>query len=95
MVNVNEFSKESVYVLHIDAAVKELAALCYNHRIPMFFSAAVANTDNGKTIFKNEYVSPAKVDVVLLDDQLSRHVNVKNGFVTSMPAELDEIEIDQ
>jgi len=91
---MNEFNKESVYDAHIADAVKELAALCYGYGIPMFFSAAVANTDDGKTVFKNEYVSPTKVDVTLLDDQLARHVNVKNGFVTVLPEELDEVEFE-
>ncbi|MDR0287533.1 MAG: hypothetical protein LBI03_07520 [Clostridiales bacterium] len=89
-----EFKKENEYDSEIEPAVKALAALCYSRGIPMFFSAAVANTSNGGTTFKTEYVSPAKVNVTLHDDQLSRHVNVKNGFETVMPVELDEIEID-
>jgi len=91
---LKEFNKESAYDAHIDAAAKALAVLCYKYGIPMFFSAAVANTEDGKTRFRTEYVSAGKVGAALLDDQLSRHVNVKNGFDTVMPSKLDEIEID-
>ena len=91
---MNEFKKANVYDFQIAPAVKALAALCYKHGIPMFFAAAVANTDEGTTEFRNEYVSAAKVGISLLDDQLSRHVNVKNGFETTMPKKLDEIDID-
>lgn len=91
----NEFKKSDIYETQIAPAVRALAALCYKHGIPMFFSAAVSNTDDGKTEFQNEYVSAAKVGVTLLDDQLSRHVNVKNGFITVVPTQLDVIEVDQ
>ena len=90
---MKEFNKENVYEQQIDAAAKALAALCYKSGIPMFFSAAVANTEDGKTEFKTEFVSATKIGVELYDDHLSKHVNVKNGFNTVMPTELDEIEI--
>jgi hypothetical protein len=91
---LKEFNKESVYETQINATAKALAALCYKNGIPMFFSAAVANTDDGsRTEYRTEFVSAAKVGVDLTDDQLSRHVNVKNGFNTVMPKELDEIEV--
>ena len=88
-----EFNKENVYDKKIADAVKSLAALCYRCGVPMFFTAAVANTEDGKTEYRSEYVSAVKAQVTLLDDQLSKHVNVKNGFNTVMPTELDEIEI--
>ena len=87
MVNIKDASQ-------ISAAAKALAALCYRHGIPMFFSAAVKNTDDGTTEYRSEYVSAAKAGVSLLDDQLSRHVNIKNGFITILPTKLDKIEID-
>ena len=95
MNELDEFKKESVYNSQIAAAVSSLAALCYKHGIPMFFSAAVANTDSGGTVFKTEYVSADKVNVTLLDDQLSKHVNVKNGFNTVIPTQLEEIVINE
>jgi len=91
---LKDFNKESVYDTQIFAAAKALAALCYKHGIPMFFSTAVKNTDDGTTEYRSEYVSAAKASVSLLDDQLSRHVNVKNGFITVLPTKLDEIDID-
>ena len=88
-----EFNKESEYDAHIATVVNELSALCYKYGIPMFFTAAISNTEDGKTEFRNEYVSATKTGVDLLDDQLSKHVNVKNGFNTVIPIKLEEIEI--
>ena len=91
---MNEFNKTSTYDSQIAPAANALVDLCYKHGIPMFFSAAVANTDDGATEFRTEYVSASKVGVTLQDDQLSRHVNVNNGFDTVIPTTLDEIEIE-
>ena len=90
---MNEFKKEDIYNAKIAAAAKALSDLCYRSGIPMFFSAAIANTDDGTTVFKSEYVSAARVGATLLDDQLCRHVNVMNGFTTVMPSKLEEIDI--
>lgn len=91
---IGKYDKRKTYDAVIAEKVKELSALCYQNGIPVFISVAVANTEDGKTEYRNEYVSPEKASVRLTDNQLCRHVNVLNGFVTVLPSQMDEIEID-
>jgi len=91
---LEKYDKRETYNAVIAEKVKELSALCYQHGIPVFISAAVANTDDGKTAYRNELVSAEKAGVSLTDDQISRHVNVLNGFETVLPSIMDEINMD-
>lgn len=90
---MEKYDKRKTYDDIIAEKVNTLSALCYQNGIPVFISTAVANTEDGKTEYRNEYVSPEKAGVRLTDDQLSRHVNILNGFMTILPSKMDEIDI--
>lgn len=84
-------NRKNVYNEHIESLVQEVKLSCYEHRIPMFFSAAICD-EHGKTEYKNVMISPALVDTRLSDDRISKMVNVMNGFDTVPPSEVMEIE---
>ena len=84
--------KYDEYELIIAPLVFSLKQRCYECGIPFFISAAVANLDGG-TVYKNEMVSPLMVNADLLDDKISRYVNVLSGFNTVLPKEAIEIEM--
>ena len=91
---MKEFNSREAYTAYVAATVKTLTELCYKHKLPLFLTVAVRNTANG-TEYLSEYISPAIIDVSLQDDQLSRHVNVMNGFDTVLPEQPDEIDIPE
>lgn len=78
------FDKSQEYEGEIKKLVQRLASLCYEKRLPMFCCVAVANSDTG-TEYRAESVTPDKAGVHLNDDQISRHINVLQGFVTRLP----------
>ena len=90
---MSDFNKESDYDIYIAEHVKEVVSLCYKHKIPMFFTAAVVNSNDSDTEYVSEYISAKKVNINLSEDKLSGHINVANGFETVLPKELDEFEL--
>lgn len=87
-----QYNKTSVYRSDIEPLVKKLASLCYENGLPCFISVALSNTSDGKTAYASDLVSPDKVQVSLNDDQISRHVNILNGFHTKLPE--DPVTLD-
>lgn len=79
------------YAAEIAPLVLELKKKCYEHNIPMFFCAAVA--DNGKTTeYKNEMLSAEIVRQNLSDDRIAKMVNVVLGYDVVMPSKPQEID---
>ena len=79
------FDKKQVYETELQGAAERLARMCYERGLPCFISVAVAD-DGNRTEYRNEAVSPDKAHAELSDDQISRHINVCNGFHTKLPA---------
>lgn len=80
------FDKSQEYEGEIKKLVQQLAALCYEKHLPMFCCVAVANSAAG-TEYRAESITSDKAGVHLSDDQISRHINVLQGFVTRLPDE--------
>jgi hypothetical protein len=90
---INNFDKTDVFDAQIQEKVDEVLRLCNRERIPMFFCAAVKNSEEG-TEYRKEMFASASNGIKLTNDYLPDFVNVTNGFSTTPPFEMLEIPID-
>lgn len=63
----------------IDKKLEELLELCRIHRVPMFTSIAIGNSEEGTEYNNVTYNSPSH-GIELKDDQIRKHILVSNGF---------------
>lgn len=70
----------------IDQAMKKLLEVCQIHRVPMFASAAVGNSEDGTEYMNITYGAPAH-NIQLKDDQIRHHILIANGFHAVPPRE--------
>ena len=89
---MDTYDKSQEYEGEIKKIVQKLATLCYEKHMPMFCCVAVTNA-NGETQYRAESVTPDKAGVHLNDDQISRHINVLQGFITRLPDEPIVLEL--
>lgn len=75
------FDRTKDYEEKIEPILLELNRQCVICGIP-YFGAFCVKEQDGKTSYKNVLYSANTVGVVLTDDQLSKHINVANGFDT-------------
>lgn len=85
MVNKTNEAKE-----HVIPLMEELKKQCLLNGIPCFVSVAVGDfldpkTNEPMTKYVSEIVSPAVVETKLVDDRITKMLNVINGFDTVDP----------
>lgn len=90
---INNFDKTEVFDTQIQEKVDEVLRLCNRERIPMFFCAAVKNSEEG-TEYRKEMFASVSNGIKLTNDFLPDFVNVTNGFATTPPAEMLELNFD-
>ena len=73
------YDKTKEYDKYIREKVEELRMLCYDNDIPMFFTAAVQNSDSG-TIYESAMVNDDVRGLVLKKDRISDMVKILNDF---------------
>lgn len=86
-----EFDKKDIYENEIAEKVTELVQLCNKERMPMFITVCVKNDKHG-TEYINDMFAAASNGIKLQKDVIPDHVNVMNGFKTSPPVDVVELE---
>lgn len=74
------FDKEKEFNDECKLLLDELVQKCRESQIPFFFSAAIKN-DEEETIYINDGVMTGSSGIVLLNDQIKRHMAVAGGFI--------------
>lgn len=74
------YDKTEFYEKEIQPRIDEIKKLCRVNDVPFISCCAIANTDNGKTVYRNDGVSTGSMGVCLHDDQFERLLCVMNGF---------------
>lgn len=87
------FNKRDEYNSLIAEKVTEIKRLCHIHRIPMFITLCLENTES-KSVYEKEMISSATCGCELSDDQIAKHVNVSLGFDTIQPSQELSIDMD-
>ena len=87
------FDKRNEYTALIADKVMEIKRLCHIHKIPMFITLCVENTES-KSVYEKEMISAATCGHELTDDQIVKHVNVSLGFDTVQPSQELSIDMD-
>ena len=87
------FNKKAEYNSLIADKVTEIKRLCHIHKIPMFITLCIENTDS-KSVYEKEMISSATCGYELSDDQIVKHVNVSLGFDTISPTQELSIDMD-
>lgn len=75
------FDRTEDYEKKIKPLLKDLNRLCVISGIPYFAAFGVKEQD-GQTTYKNVVYSANSLNTKLSDDQISKHINVANGFDT-------------
>lgn len=73
------YNKAEIYEQKIAPLVANLKRACYREGIPMFFCAAIRDTEKGMA-YQNEMVSFAVVTAQTDDDRIAKLVNVIMGY---------------
>jgi hypothetical protein len=90
---MKDFDKTYVFDSEIQERIDEIVRICNRERIPMFFCAAVKNSEEG-TEYRKEMFATASNGITLKQDFIPSFLNVTNGFATVPPSEIVEIEFD-
>ena len=88
---MTEFDKRDIYESLIEPKVTELIQLCNKERMPVFITVCVKNDDKD-TEYENNMFASASNNIYLKKDRIPDHVNVMNGFSTTPPADIVELE---
>lgn len=72
--------------------IKEIDNLCAQHRIPYFFSAAIAN-DNEGTKYENTCRSALPFGIALTDDRITTYLKVYRGCEVVFPESLPDMSM--
>lgn len=75
------FNKREDYKRFVEPHLRKAYAECMVHGIPFFSSCCVAD-DGTFSDYMNLINGSVSNGIKLTDDQLSRHINVSNGFDT-------------
>ena len=76
------FNKKAKYDEHIKEKMEEVKKLLEEHEIPYFFTACIANSENG-TEYKSEVLSPESLGFSVEENHMEDHINILNGFTTT------------
>lgn len=87
------YNKKAYFKKNIYPIMQQLIKECYYAKIPVFFSAAVANTDTS-TVYISESVSDTDVEFRLSDDKISDFIKILRGGRVLLASESDEIDFD-
>ena len=92
--NLTIYNKEDVFEKEIKAKLDEVIALCNFNRIPFFYSACVANSENGAE-YKSDSIGAAEKEIFLDEDKIAKHIAVCAGFdVIPHRRDLDKMILD-
>lgn len=87
-------TRDELFKLHIEPALRQLVGLCSSYDIPMFFVAALSDVDN-HTEYVKEIISPQSHQIHLSQDIFSDLIAVTLGFTTVPPVEKISIDYDE
>ena len=85
-----QFDKKAIFENECRDLLNELVLRCSIHRIPFFWTAAVANNPEG-TEYIRDAVGIASKKITLVDDQISKHLAVSAGFDVTNRDEMVEV----
>ena len=88
---ITKFDNEEYFNEELKKQLDDIVFQCKNRHIPFFYSACVANDENGSK-YVSDVVSPGGRSVTLKDDRISKHLAVATGF--DVVPSRDEIEIE-
>lgn len=86
MKNTTNFELSKTAKKEIDDKLEELLELCRIHRVPMFASIVIGNSEKGTKYNNVTYNAPSH-GITLTDDQIRRHILVSNKFDVVPPRE--------
>ena len=75
---ITPYDKKKVFETYIRPVLKELEELCYEHDIPMFFTAAVANSNKG-TDYESAMIMDDIKELKLKKNHIVDMVKIING----------------
>lgn len=85
-----QFDKKAIFESECRDLLNELVLRCSIHRIPFFWTAAVAN-DSENTEYIRDAVGIASRKITLADDQISKHLAISAGFDVTNREEMVEV----
>lgn len=85
-----QFDKKAIFESECRDLLNELVLRCSIHRIPFFWTVAVANNPEG-TEYIRDAVGIASRKIILADDQISKHLAVSAGFDVTNRDEMVEV----
>lgn len=93
-VTITVFDKEKVFNDEIKGKLDEIVALCNINRIPFFYSACVANNENGAK-YKSDAICASEKGIFMEEDKIAKHIAVCAGFdVIPHRSDLDRRVLD-
>lgn len=78
------YDRKDAFEKSVEGRAEELIDVCGKLGISSFMTFCVGD-DGKKTSYKNYMYGSASNGIHLTDDQITRHVNVANGFYTVPP----------
>ena len=75
---VTPYDKRSIFIKHIEPRISNVLAICEEQNIPMYFLAAVRNTEE-ETEYRRFANMPAELLVGLKQDEFSHYKDIANG----------------
>lgn len=88
------YDRQEVYEKHVKKKAKELDELCKTLGISAFMSFCVKD-DKTNTEYHNFINGSISNGVYLTDDQITKHVNVANGFMVIPPENTDSFDDEE
>ena len=90
-----KFDAKKEYDAEIAPLVREILRRCNDYGIPMFFAAAVAETEENGTVYKNEMLSCNIAGRQVSNDRIARFCNVLQVYNVIHPNEEFEMSADE
>ena len=87
------FNLREVYEKEIKEKIEELELLCNRNKIPMFFCAALSDSEN-ETEYVTKVLQPLLYNYELHDDKFADFINVMNGFTTYYKPKVESVDED-
>lgn len=91
---ITKYRTEKYVEEELDKALNKVMYICQMHKIPLFISAAIENTDD-ETVYKNAVYSATSNYINLADDKIRKYMLVTNGYEPVPRREVMDFDIDE
>ena len=80
MENITVFNKKEFYEKELKETLDHLVYLCGIHKIPFYYTACIANSEEEGSEYVQDAVGPVGRGIFLVDDKIAKHMGVGAGF---------------